>query len=92
MVGVRKGTPDNDGEAVGPGQIFKIFVSKTKSGGMVGNGSHVILGFVRERGCGRGAFGKHQWGRIEKGSLIPRGPGDLEVCLLMSSFQRAVMI
>ena len=87
-VKVRKGTPDNDGEAVGPGQIFKIFVSKTKNEGVVGDGSHVSLGFVKDRRYGRGTFGKHQWGRIEMGSPILRGP---EVTRRYS-FQRATMI
>lgn len=35
---------------MGPGQIFKIFVSKTKSEEMVGDSSPVSLGFLR-KGC-----------------------------------------
>lgn len=52
--GVRKGTPDNDGEVVGPDQVFEIFVSKMKSEGMVGSGNHINLGFLKE---GDGAVG-----------------------------------
>lgn len=57
MVGSRKGTPEKDEKVVGPGQISKIFVSKTKNEGMVGNGSRVSLGFLRERRCDYGTFG-----------------------------------
>lgn len=57
VVGVRKGTPDKVGKAVGLGQTFEIFVSKTKDERMVGNGSCAILCFLRERRYGCGTFG-----------------------------------
>lgn len=67
LVGVRKGTLANDGKAVGPGQVFKIlFVSKMKKEGMVGNESHINLGFLREGGGAVGHLSSSK-GEREKG-------------------------
>lgn len=79
VVEVKKGTPDKDEKAVGPGQIIKIFVSKTKNEGMIGNGSHVSLGFLRgECGCGTPVV---PTGEMERGHL-QRPRDDWEACLL----------
>ena len=52
--------------------MFKIFVSKTKNEGMVGNGSPVSLGFLRE-----GVWLWDTWvtpARERERDAIPQGP------------------